>query len=69
MRAEVVAIHGLSAHADADEIMDWLRGFERPPPATYVTHGDPPRRRCATGSNGSSAGAFVPAHGESVVLR
>jgi metallo-beta-lactamase family protein len=41
VRAEVVALHGLSAHADADEIMGWLRGFERPPRQTFITHGEP----------------------------
>jgi metallo-beta-lactamase family protein len=31
----------LSAHADADEIMSWLRHFERPPKSTFITHGEP----------------------------
>jgi metallo-beta-lactamase family protein len=31
----------LSAHADTDEIMQWLRGFARPPRHTFVTHGEP----------------------------
>lgn len=39
--AEVVQIDSLSAHADADEIMGWLRTAERPPLITYVTHGEP----------------------------
>jgi len=71
VRAEVVAIHGLSAHADADEIMDWLRGFERPPLATYVTHGEPPAAAALRDRIERELGwrAFVPAHGESVVLR
>jgi metallo-beta-lactamase family protein len=41
VRAEVVMIDTLSAHADADEIMQWLRGFARPPRRTFVTHGEP----------------------------
>jgi metallo-beta-lactamase family protein len=41
IRAEVVALGNLSAHADADELMAWLRGFEKPPRSTYVTHGEP----------------------------
>ncbi len=40
VRAEVVNLDMLSAHADADEIMDWLRNFERPPRTTFVTHGE-----------------------------
>lgn len=41
IRAEVVAMQTLSAHADADEIIQWLRGFKRPPRHTYVVHGEP----------------------------
>jgi metallo-beta-lactamase family protein len=41
VRAEVVALNGLSAHADADEILDWLRTFEAPPRETFITHGEP----------------------------
>lgn len=41
IRAEVVPMETLSAHADADEIMQWLRGFKRPPKHTYVVHGEP----------------------------
>lgn len=41
IRAEVVPVETLSAHADADEIIEWLRGFKRPPKHTYVVHGEP----------------------------
>lgn len=41
VRAEVAMIGNLSAHADADETLDWLRGFESPPRRTFVTHGEP----------------------------
>jgi len=41
IRAEVFALNNLSAHADADEIFQWLKGFERPPQRTFVTHGEP----------------------------
>jgi len=41
VRAEVQNLHMLSAHADTDEIMDWLRHFEAPPKMTFVTHGEP----------------------------
>ena len=27
--------------ADADELMQWMRGFEAAPAQTYVVHGDP----------------------------
>lgn len=41
VRAEVVQLDGLSAHADAGEIVRWLKAFRRPPRMTYVTHGEP----------------------------
>ena len=41
VRAHVENLHMLSAHADADEIIDWLRNFEKPPKKTFITHGEP----------------------------
>ncbi|MEQ9640544.1 MAG: MBL fold metallo-hydrolase [Alphaproteobacteria bacterium] len=41
VQAEVCSLATLSAHADADEILDWLRSFHRPPVTTFVTHGEP----------------------------
>jgi metallo-beta-lactamase family protein len=40
VRARVENVDGLSAHADRNELLDWLRGFERPPGHTYVVHGE-----------------------------
>ena len=40
IRAEVVMIEGMSAHPDADEILQWLRGAASAPGMTYVTHGE-----------------------------
>jgi metallo-beta-lactamase family protein len=41
VRAEVDNLEMLSAHADAGEIIDWLRHFERPPKMTWLVHGQP----------------------------
>ena len=41
MRATVSSLDALSAHADADEIMAWLRKLSRPPRRLFVTHGEP----------------------------
>lgn len=41
VRASVENLHTLSAHADVDEIMGWLRGFASPPLRTFITHGEP----------------------------
>ena len=41
IRAEVRNLDMLSAHADAGELVQWLRGFERPPGAVFLAHGEP----------------------------
>ena len=41
IRAEVRNLDMLSAHADADELLQWLRGFEAPPARTCLVHGEP----------------------------
>ncbi|MBN9185919.1 MAG: MBL fold metallo-hydrolase [Microbacterium sp.] len=41
IRAEVHVLEMMSAHADADQIMAWLRTAPRPPRGTYLTHGEP----------------------------
>ena len=47
----------LSAHADADEIIAWLKGFNRPPRQTFIVHGEPSASEaCAGASRTKSAG-------------
>ncbi|MFC2952463.1 MBL fold metallo-hydrolase RNA specificity domain-containing protein [Marinicaulis aureus] len=41
IRAEVHNLHMLSAHADAEQILDWVKNIETPPRRTFVTHGEP----------------------------
>lgn len=41
VRAEVVKMDNLSAHADYAEILDWLKNFKSPPRNVFVTHGEP----------------------------
>lgn len=38
--AEVVQMEGLSAHADADELIQWMQAAPTAPAMTYVTHGE-----------------------------
>jgi metallo-beta-lactamase family protein len=40
--AQIAKIDAMSAHADAGEIVKWLRQLEAPPDITYVVHGEPP---------------------------
>lgn len=41
VRAQVSALDGFSGHADADELMAWLRTAPRAPSQTFVVHGEP----------------------------
>ena len=41
IRAEVVSLETLSAHADASQIMEWFSSSAAPPKQTFVTHGEP----------------------------
>jgi metallo-beta-lactamase family protein len=41
VRAKVENLQMLSAHADAGEIIAWLRNFRAPPKMTFITHGEP----------------------------
>lgn len=40
IRAEVANLPMLSAHADADELMRWMGGFQRRPARAFVVHGE-----------------------------
>lgn len=71
IRAEVRNLDALSAHADADEIIAWLKRFKAPPRTTFVTHGEPLpsetlRRRI---QNELGWHCRVPELGESAELR
>jgi metallo-beta-lactamase family protein len=41
VRAEIVNQDALSAHADYQEILGWLKNFKRPPKGVFLTHGEP----------------------------
>jgi metallo-beta-lactamase family protein len=40
VRAHVETVHGLSAHADRDELFRWLDGFQQKPGHTFAVHGE-----------------------------
>ena len=40
IQAEVVQLESASAHADADQLLDWLRSSPGQPDQVYVVHGD-----------------------------
>ena len=68
--AEVVELHSLSAHADADQLLAWLGAAPVKPSQVFVTHGEPNaadtlRRRIGTELGWNAA---VPEHLQEVDL-
>jgi metallo-beta-lactamase family protein len=41
VKAKVVQINGFSAHADRDELFQWLSELKKPPRRVFVIHGEP----------------------------
>lgn len=41
VNAEVCTLSNMSAHADYEEILDWLGHFNHHPKKVYLTHGEP----------------------------
>ena len=70
IRAEVDNLSMLSAHADADEIMRWLGGFQRPPKRTFVVHGERGASKTLAARIEEELGwaCVVPAEGDEHVL-
>jgi len=70
--AHIERIDSMSAHADAPEIIRWLRGFERTPEITYVVHGEPPAmaalQQRITAELGADWKTHAPAYLESVEI-
>ena len=40
MRAQIEYIENTSAHADSEEILQWLENFKNPPKKVFITHGE-----------------------------
>ncbi|KIQ67189.1 beta-lactamase [Kitasatospora griseola] len=70
VRAEVVNVPAFSAHADAAEIIEWLRPAP-PPSATYLVHGEPDSAQTLRDRIDRELGwtAVVPRSGERVLVR
>lgn len=42
VRAEVTLVEGLSAHADRDELIDWMSALRKKPGQIFIVHGEQP---------------------------
>lgn len=70
IRAEVVQLQGFSGHADAGELLAWMRTTPSAPRMVYVTHGEPDAADTLRGRIKRELGwnARVPEHLERVAL-
>ena len=70
VRCQVIEIDGMSAHADQDELHNWLSHFKDHPKKTFIIHGEPESaeqlRRYIDHELGWNA--YVPAYLESAEL-
>lgn len=68
VRAEIVSLHGLSAHADQSELLRWCRSLPGEPQRIFLNHGeDPPRKALAAAlEEGGFPRPRLPASGEKV---
>jgi metallo-beta-lactamase family protein len=68
VNASVTQLDGFSAHADADELLDWMRRLHRLPQQVYVVHGEPDAADRLRHRIVEELGwrARVPEHGETV---
>jgi metallo-beta-lactamase family protein len=64
--AEVANLPMLSAHADANELIRWLRGFQRPPRRVFIVHGEAQASETLRSRIGQELGwdAVVPRQGQ-----
>ena len=68
--ARVERIDSMSAHADANEILRWLGGFDRAPDRTFIVHGEPPAQEALRARVEEELGwsVHVPAYQEQATI-
>lgn len=68
--AEISNIDALSAHADADEIVEWLKSAGTAPRRTFITHGEPRAAHALQNRIGSELGwsSVVPERNQQAQL-
>jgi metallo-beta-lactamase family protein len=65
VNAEVVQLQSASAHADAGQLLQWLKTMPQSPDQVYVVHGNPEASDALRGRIKRELGwrAMVPEHG------
>lgn len=70
VKARVVKINGFSAHADKNELLQWLSGLKRPPKGVFLVHGEPESAHHFADFLKEKTGwpIHVPAYNDEIVL-
>jgi metallo-beta-lactamase family protein len=70
VQARIEKLNGMSAHADASEIVRWLRTFPAPPQVTYLVHGEPTAQEALKSrlDRELAWNVLIPRHGDRVPL-
>jgi len=70
VRAKVLGFSEFSAHADANDLISWLRTTPREPKTCYVVHGEPPSAQALASQIQSQLGwcAVMPRYAERVLV-
>jgi len=70
VKARVTQMSGFSAHADRDELHQWLSGLEKPPREVFVVHGEADSAKSFAGFLNEKTGwkVTVPAYEDRYVL-
>jgi metallo-beta-lactamase family protein len=70
VRAEIVVDDEFSVHADASDLLDWVRSLAPPPVTVFVTHGEESASESLARRVRAEFGCpvVVPSYGEHVVL-
>lgn len=55
VEAEILSLHGLSAHADREELLRWCSGFPSAPGRIFLNHGEDPARKALAAAIAASA--------------
>jgi len=70
VRAEIVDLDNMSAHADYEELLEWMRQCGCTPNRTFITHGEPRAASAFRDRIQETLGweCHIPEHGETVEL-
>jgi metallo-beta-lactamase family protein len=70
VKAKVVQVNGLSAHADKNEMLNWLKKLKSPPKQIFLVHGEPESAKAFGAFLRDKTGwqVSIPAYEDQVVL-